>query len=68
MGRATRNSMQTRANKSKTNTAPNNGDIMLHCVIRPNDFRNTQVIIVSGDGWNIFGHAPLHVGPAGSSM
>lgn len=63
MGRATNSAMQTRVNKPKPDTGPYIGDVMLHCVIRPNDFKHTQAIIVSGDGWNVCGHALLHVGP-----
>ncbi|WP_314439291.1 hypothetical protein [Massilia timonae] len=55
--------MQTRVNKPKPDTGPYIGDVMHHCVIRPNDFKHTQAIIVSGDGWNVCGHALLHVGP-----
>jgi len=31
--------------------------------IRGGRFKHTEAIIVSGDGWNMCGHALLHVGP-----
>jgi len=60
MGRATNSAIQVNANRAKP--APFIGDVMLHNVIRPADFKHCCAVIVSGDGLNFCGHTLLHTG------
>lgn len=62
MGRATNSAVQSRVAGENSNVGPYAGDVMLYCVIVPDDFRHTKSIIVSGDGKNFCGHALLHIG------
>ena len=41
---------------------PYEGEIMVQCLLKPFDFQNTSVVIVSGDGPNFCGHMILYVG------
>lgn len=66
MGRATNSAIQSQPNSalqaSAKITSPYAGDVMLHCIVRPADFRHACVVVVSGDGVNFCGHALLHTG------
>lgn len=62
MGRATNSAVQSMANRAEPTGTPYVGDIMLQCIVRPDDFRHTSAVIVSGDGKNVCGHALLHIG------
>lgn len=60
MGRATNSAIQANANKPQP--VPYDGDVMVHNVIRPSDFKHCCAVVVTGTPANFCGHALLHTG------
>jgi len=66
MGLATNSAVQSQPNSALQASAKNTGlyvgDVMLHCVISPSDFKHCCAVIVTGDPGNPCGHSLLHTG------